>query len=335
VKIRGAISGFGNVAARGHLPGWQKLPEVEIVAVHEPVPERRHEALRLIKNVRVYEDLELMLSGERLDFVDVASPPSFHFETARRALEAGAHVLVEKPLCLSLAEFDALESQARKQDRALFCVHNWKNSPAYAMAIASARSGKLGSLRRIEMVRLRTEQAGGAQWRIDPSTGGGGILIDHGWHVFYLMHAIAGSEPQTISARLTCDPKIGIDVEAEISVSFGPDLSGFAYLSWRAPVRRTTALVYGDDALLELTMDQAVLTARTGEITRTVFSELPDDSYHADWFAAVGGEVVRAIQIRKGFHACCENLSEARNALGMMRGAIASDQARGATVALR
>src|SRR5947209_3007016 len=113
MKIRGAISGFGNVAAQGHLPGWRSIPEVEIVAVHEPVPERRHEALRLIKGVRVYEDLELMLSGERLDFLDVASPPAFHYETARRALEAGAHVLVEKPVCLKLDEIDALESLAR------------------------------------------------------------------------------------------------------------------------------------------------------------------------------------------------------------------------------
>ena len=334
MKIRGGISGFGNVAARGHLPGWRSHPEVEIVAVHEPVAERRHEALRLIKNVRVYEDLELMLSGERLDFVDIASPPAFHFHTARKALEAAAHVLVEKPLCLNLADFDALKALARKKDRALFCVHNWKNSPAYAMAIETAQAGRLGRLRRIEMTRLRTEQAGGAQWRIDPITGGGGILIDHGWHVFYLMKAIAASAPRSVSARLTRDSKIGIDVEAEIGLSFANDLTGFAHLSWRAPARRTTALIYGEDALLELTMEEAVLTARTGEVIRTAFSDQPDDSYHSAWFSNVASAVLGTIRNKTGFQACCENLSEARTALATTLAALGSDKAGGASIAL-
>lgn len=75
MKLRGAISGFGQVAALGHLPGWRTRPDVEIVAVHEPLASRRHEALKLIRNVRVYEDLELMLNGEQLDFLDVTSLP--------------------------------------------------------------------------------------------------------------------------------------------------------------------------------------------------------------------------------------------------------------------
>ena len=80
--LRGAISGFGEVAAQAHLAGWRTRPEVSIVAIHDPVSERRHHAMRLIPNIRVYDDLELMLDGERLDFVDVASPPAYHAATA-------------------------------------------------------------------------------------------------------------------------------------------------------------------------------------------------------------------------------------------------------------
>ena len=69
---------------------------------------RRQAALRAIKNIRVYEDLELMLAGESPDFVDVASPPAYHAATARAALESGAHVIVEKPLCLEPEHFDEL-----------------------------------------------------------------------------------------------------------------------------------------------------------------------------------------------------------------------------------
>src|SRR6266550_6974999 len=112
-KLRGAISGFGEVAARAHLPGWRTRDDVGIAVVHDPLSARRHEAIRLIKSVRVYDDLGLMLDGESPDFVDVASPPAFHAEATRIALEAGAHVLCEKPLCLDRGEFDGLVELAR------------------------------------------------------------------------------------------------------------------------------------------------------------------------------------------------------------------------------
>jgi predicted dehydrogenase len=103
--LRGAISGFGEVAARGHLAGWSARPGVQIVAIHDPVAARRHAAINLLRNIRVYDNLELMLDGERLDFVDIASPPAYHAAAARLALAAGVNVLVEKPLCLTRGEF--------------------------------------------------------------------------------------------------------------------------------------------------------------------------------------------------------------------------------------
>src|ERR1700679_2306104 len=133
-KLRGAISGFGEVAARAHVGGWRSRPNLAIGAIHDPISERRHEALRLIKNVRVYDDLELMLDGEAPDFVDVASPPGMHHEAARAALSTGAHVIVEKRLALWLAEFDELAALAAGKNRVLMCVHNWKYAPAYAVA---------------------------------------------------------------------------------------------------------------------------------------------------------------------------------------------------------
>src|ERR1700677_5238910 len=103
-KLRGAISGFGEVAARAHLAGWQTREAVSITAIHDPISERRHEAIRLMKNVRVYDDLELMLDGEAPDFVDVASPPALHREAARAVIEAGAHVVVEKAVAHQRAQ---------------------------------------------------------------------------------------------------------------------------------------------------------------------------------------------------------------------------------------
>src|SRR6202158_2838531 len=116
-KLRGAISGFGEVAARAHLPGWRTREDVGVAVVHDPLSARRHEAIRLIKSVRVYDDLGLMLDGESPDFVDIASPPAYHAESRRAALSGGTHVIVEKPLCLGLSEFDEVAAVAAKEGR--------------------------------------------------------------------------------------------------------------------------------------------------------------------------------------------------------------------------
>jgi predicted dehydrogenase len=183
--LRGAISGFGEVAARAHLPGWRTRPGVALAAIHDPISERRHLAINLAANARIYDDLDLMLDGEALAFVDIASPPAFHAAAVRKALEAGAHVLVEKPLSLGAAEFDELAALAAKQSRVLMCVHNWKHAPAYRRAHEIIQSGTLGEVRHLSLSRLRNGPAGGGgsrvggePWRLAASTGGG-ILIDH------------------------------------------------------------------------------------------------------------------------------------------------------------
>ena len=324
MKLRGGISGFGAVAAQAHLPGWRARPEVQIVAVHDPVPERRHLALRLIKNVRVYEDLDLMLSGERLDFLDVASPPALHARAARAALEVGVHVIVEKPLCLDLAEFDAIAELAVSNRRVLMCVHNWKHSAAYRLAHEMVQvSRELGPLGYLAFERSRTEPAGagasGAAWRLDPSLGGG-ILIDHGWHVFYLMRWLMGESPIEVSAYLGSPVGEEVDDIADVRVRFPRDRIAYCHLSWRAPARRTSAILYGEQGILLLQGEQARLTDRAGGTRDFPTVDAADDSYHAAWFAGVAGEFEAAMTHGDGAPAAV-NLAEARAALALIVGA--------------
>ncbi len=326
-KIRGAISGFGEVAARAHLPGWRTRENIAIGAIHDPISERRHEAIRLIKNVRVYDDLELMLDGEAPDFVDVASPPGMHHEAARAALRAGAHVLVEKPLALTLADFDELAAIAAEKRRVLMCVHNWKYAPAYAAARRAVEAGRLGEIRFMSIDRLRTEPAGaggsGGKWRASAASGGG-ILIDHGWHVFYLMcWMLGGDPPVSISARLESPAGVEVDDLADLRVGFGAGRMARAHLSWRAPVRRTSALIYGERASIEIEGVRVRLTDRSGKAEDLSVADIPDDSYHSAWFGGVAQEFERAVSegITSPVAAVRGNLAEARVALALIDGA--------------
>ncbi len=341
MSLRGAISGFGEVAAQAHLSGWRTRPGVRIVAVHDPVSERRHQALRLMPNVRVYDDLELMLDGERLDSVDIASPPAWHASTALAALTAGAHVLIEKPLCLAADELTRLCEAASSRRRVLMCVHNWKHAALYRVAHDLIDSGRLGEVIYVALDRLRTAPAGLAsgsgasgRWRTAASSGGG-ILIDHGWHVFYLMRWLMGGIDPVSVSTLIAGFSSGIEDVADIRVSFANGRMASSHLSWRAPIRRTRAMIYGSEAALELDGDRGLLTARSGTSTEIPASPETDDSYHSAWFAGVAAEFEQAVSEGSESAVVVGNLAEARAALGLLLAARESGASDGAPVKLR
>ncbi|HZP44683.1 MAG TPA: Gfo/Idh/MocA family oxidoreductase [Candidatus Binataceae bacterium] len=321
--LRGAISGFGEVAARGHLPGWASAPDIQIVAVHDPVGARRHLALKLLKNVRVYDNLELMLEGERLDFIDVASPPVHHAPTIRTALQKGVHVLVEKPLCLDLATLAELRREAADARRVLMCVHNWKHAPVYRRAHQLIASGRIGEVSHLSFERLRTAPAGSSgqveKWRLDPHQGGG-ILIDHGWHVFYLMHWLSGQRtPRHLKADLGRSQAGAVDTRAELSIECDRAETRIV-LSWEADRRSTTAFVRGADGAIAIEGNHLVVQSGSAAESIAV-ADADDDSYHPSWFASVADQFRRAVLEGPDAVGAAENLVEATTALALITAA--------------
>ena len=293
-----------------------------MVALHEPQAARRQAALRAFDGkIRVYEDLELMLAGEALDFVDIASPPAAHLGAITQALAAGVHVLVEKPLCLPQQDEARLLALADDAQRLLMCVHNWKYAPAYRQAFELIKAGRLGQIRHCAMLRLRTAPAGGAPWRLDPDQGGG-ILIDHGWHLAYLMPWLIGAAPTQVSARI--NHLEGLDDGADLMVEFANLASAYVHLSWHAPIRQTRAIIYGDAGWLAIGEDALELRSRQGATEFFPVTDAPDDSYHASWFAATAAHFLAALEQGHRGALARDNRAEVRAALAWLRAAQAS-----------
>ncbi len=338
--LRGAISGFGAVAACAHLPGWQSRSGVNIVAVHDPAAARRHHAINLVKNIRVYDDLELMLDGEALDFLDVASPPACHGAAAKLALEAGVSVIVEKPLCLTAGEFAELSDLAARDNRLLMCVHNWKYSPTYRHAHELITGGRLGEVKYVSLVRMRTTPAGavpggsaiGERWRLDKKMGGG-ILIDHGWHIFYLLQWLMGDKPTSVSSYIRSDASTGVDDFADLRIEFPGARIANVLLTWGSPVRRTADTVVGTAGLLEIAGDKIALTGIEESFEHSV-DDAPDDSYHARWFATAASDYERALTDGPQSAFARVNLDEARTALALSIAARQSAAQHGRAVEL-
>jgi predicted dehydrogenase len=311
--LRGAIIGLGNVGTDVHVPGWARRQDVEIVAVSDLRAGRRAECAERLPAARWYDSADALLAEADVDFVDICTPPASHAPLIERALAAGRHVLCEKPLVCSAEELLRVTEQAASSGRVLHTVHNWHHAPIVTRTAALVREGAVGSVTRVVWHTLRTQPAAVRDqqdnWRLDPALGGGGILTDHGWHVFYLLQRWVGEAPLSVSARLETRRHTASAVEdtAEVRVTF-PNAMAEIFLSWASDGRDNWALVEGSDGRIELCDDMLVLT-RDGHVQRwSCPPALSSGSVHPDWFDPVLDQFVDAVTGADGGE---DNLAEA------------------------
>jgi len=301
--LRGALIGFGGVAEQGHLPGYLRDSRFEICAAVDPDQAARERASRASgQRIRPYSSLAACLSSERLDFVDIATPPSEHLEAIERAAGAGLHLLVEKPLALTFEEALRVERAARRGEVALTVVHNWHHAPAFRAAREALDGGAIGAPGEVEFVTERTEPAGGGaqSWRLDAKIAGGGILVDHGWHQLYLARALLGGrDPQSVQAATERRrwKQWSVEDTAQVQVCYRGGARAVLRLTWAAPRRRTLVTIRGESGVLRVE-DGGVVVAVRGEPERPWPSErdAPDDSYHASWFPGVLDTFANAVR---------------------------------------
>src|SRR5260370_22641625 len=121
--LRGAFIGFGNVAAEGHLPGWQSCNDVRIVAATDALATRRDVFRTACPGARWYDSVDALLSGQPLDFVDICTPPGTHSALIEQALHAGLRLLCAKPLSTRLSAPQFLAAAAPRTGRAANAAH--------------------------------------------------------------------------------------------------------------------------------------------------------------------------------------------------------------------
>lgn len=291
--LKGALLGVGHVAVGGHLPGWRRRADAEIVAAADGRSERRGALQELFPQARWYDTAEELLAEETLDFVDICTPPVSHASLARMALERSLHVLCEKPLVLSPEELRGLPVLAGEKDRTLFTVHNWKHAPILQTVTGLVRSGAIGQVRRARWETLRDKPAVAAgeegNWRVDPAQSGGGILIDHGWHALYILSEWMTGVPRMVAARLETLKHHGWAIEDTATVTLGYEsATAEVLLSWASDERANRLELEGTRGILRLDGGRLSLgTSRTAPEQEWSLPSLTEGSHHPDWFDGV------------------------------------------------
>jgi len=301
--LRGAIIGLGNVAVHGHLPTWLNHPKAGIVAAADSVAARRTEFERLVPGGRWYESADELLTGEKLDFVDICTPPATHALLIRAALQRGLHVLCEKPLVCRALELAELVELVDKTGLVLYSVHNWPHAPILRQVEDLLRQHEIGEVRRCRWQTLRTQPAitgdgQGDNWRTNPVMAGGGILFDHGWHVFSILPRWFGASPLRISAQLETRQHTQYRLEDTATVRLQyPRATAEIFLTWAADKRLTWAELEGTKGTIRVEDGEVVLSSpAAGSERRWTFPALSAGSHHPEWFGGVVTEFLAAVR---------------------------------------
>ncbi len=140
---------------------------------------------------------EAALASRDIDVVIIGLPPSMHLEWTRRALDAGKHVIVEKPPFLSVSALDDVEAAAARAGRQVMVAENYFYKPLTGLLRTTIDHGDLGDVLFIQLNAMKQQKTSG--WRNDAGLSGGGALFEGGIHWVSLLANI-GLTPRRIRA---------------------------------------------------------------------------------------------------------------------------------------
>jgi 1,5-anhydro-D-fructose reductase (1,5-anhydro-D-mannitol-forming) len=200
------VIGIGTLADTAIAPAitWQR--DSELVAVTSRSGERAERFARRHGALRTHGDLDALLADEAVDVVYIATPNALHAEQALAALHAGKHVLVDKPMALSVADGRAMVDTAEAAGLALGVGFQLRHKATNLAGRDAIADGAIGRPRCFEItVGAGRELYPYDTWRADRALAGGGTLLNQGTHAIDLVQFLAGSPIVEVSALTDAD----------------------------------------------------------------------------------------------------------------------------------
>lgn len=247
--LKVGLIGGGRIAQLVHLKILTRLPDVELVALAEPDPQRREEALRRAPAAVAFADYQELLAMPDVQAVIICLPNSLHAKATIAALEQGKHVYLEKPLATSLNEARSVLAAWQRAGVVGMIGFNYRFNALYQAArryIQSGRLGELVSARSVFSTAARTLPA----WRRTRQTGGG-VLLEFASHHVDLVRFFFGQEVSDVFAELRSQQSEGDSAMLQMRLAYGLLVQSFFSMS---AVEEDRFEIYGQVA--KLTVDR-------------------------------------------------------------------------------
>ncbi len=261
-------------------------------AIVQAVASRDLERARALNPISVYQSYEDLINDPLVDAVYISLPNHLHCEWTIKALQAGKHVLCEKPFAMNLAEVEMMVEAARQSDRLLVEAVWSRWHPRMVRLVDYVHSENFGEITSIESSFTYPASIEG-NYRLSPEMGGG-ALFDIGVYPLHAMAALLGDTSNVVIEK--CDVKTGptgIDFTTEWSMRTGQSTIAHGLASFEMPENQTL-IVHGEKESLELLGTQAFTSWHSPSTLR--FGERTEDFAATDPYQLMIQNFGRRIQ---------------------------------------
>jgi predicted dehydrogenase len=249
MKVRWGVLSTANIGVKKVIPAMQAGQYCEVVAIASRDLGRAQAVARELGIPKAYGSYEGLLADPQIDAVYVPLPNHMHVPWSIRALEAGKHVLCEKPIGLTSAEAQELLDAARQHPRLkVMEAFMYRHHPQWQRARRLVQDGNIGD--------LRTIQAFFSYYNVNPGNirnqagiGGGG-LMDIGCYCISLSRFLFEAEPQRVMGIVEYDPTLKVDRLASAILDFGAGTSTWTCSTQLVPYQRVN--VFGTEGRIEI-----------------------------------------------------------------------------------
>ncbi|GAC1635361.1 MAG: Gfo/Idh/MocA family oxidoreductase [Ktedonobacteraceae bacterium] len=285
----GVISA-ANIGVKAVAPAIKASSNGRLVAVGSRDQHHAAEAYSFAPDVHLYGDYESVLNNPDIDAVYIPLPNGLHAEWTIKALQAGKHVLCEKPMSVTAREGKIMMDAAQANNVLLMEAFMYRFHPQTLWAIEQVNAGLIGSVRlvrasfsfdvrsRPDNIRLKPELAGGA-------------LMDVGSYTVNVCRAVYGHAPLVVAARTHTTSSIGVDMATNAVLDFGDGRFGLIDCSLELPARQMVEII-GEAGTITIPVpftpgdiEAVILIIKNGQLTEQKFERVDQYQLQVEHFA--------------------------------------------------
>ncbi|MBI2095513.1 MAG: Gfo/Idh/MocA family oxidoreductase [Candidatus Omnitrophica bacterium] len=227
--IRLALAGCGGIA-QTHLEAIARVGRVKLEVIQDINPTAGEQAAAKYA-CRFTKNPDELFKDRNLDAVLVCTPPATHFEFVKKIVEAGKHVLCEKPFTTSLKDAEAIKKLSAKSGKLVMMASKFRFVSDVIEAKKFVESGVLGDIVLSEVIFCSVVNME-RRWNADPGISGGGVLIDNGSHAVDVIRYLVGPIKSVYAQAGKRTQNIAVEDTARLHFETETNIIGMVDLSW-------------------------------------------------------------------------------------------------------
>ncbi len=241
-RVGWGIISTANIAVQAVAPAIQASANGRLVAVGSRNSRRVAQLYSFAPDIRTYDSYEGIINDPEIKAVYIPLPNSLHAEWTVKALQAGKHVLCEKPFCVTVDEGVKMVETARAQKLQLMEAFMYRFHPQIIWTLEQIRAGLIGIVRLVRIsfsfdIRSRPEDI-----RLNPELAGGS-LMDVGCYAVDLCRAIYRQSPAIVAARVHVPKPAGVEMATNAILDFGDGRFALLDTSFELPMRQMVEII--------------------------------------------------------------------------------------------